>query len=157
MTRDKDLQERMLVLAKNLLEATDQGKISWALTDEEQKFLYAGSRSSVTIESYRDRDGDNVTTLSLLNSRGTTVDSLQTDYAYIEDHSNAMPWNDILEDLYHAARRVAHNVDEAIESMLVDIERGTPSPQPKPKKAAEDPWAADARSFGEGASDEPPF
>lgn len=140
MTLDKDLHKRMLTLATNLLEATKVGKISWALTDKENRFLYAGTSSSVTVELTTDRDGDNHTTLSLLNSRGTTVDSIQSEYEPAgPDRWTAASWNEILDDLYYAARRVAHNVDEAIESMLTDIERGTPSPS------------------ADGYSDEPPF
>lgn len=151
MTRETD--ERMLTLTTNLLEATNQGKISWALTDEEQKFLYAGSRSSVTIEFYKDREGDDIYILSLMNSRGTAVDSLQSEWTYEGNGYTAASWNELLKDLYHAARRIAHNVDEAIEGMLIDIERGTPSPGPKPKSKpiAIDPWAESS------ASEEPPF
>ena len=149
MTRDLDLHERFVTLAENLLEATRAGKVSWAITDNETKFLYAGTSSSVTIEFYDSRDGEE-NILSLLNSRGTVVDSLATEYHRTSDEAmEAADWNDTLEDLYSAARRVAHNVDEAIDSMLSDIEKGTPSPpQPKlaKKKVMDDPW-----------SDEPPF
>jgi len=149
MTRDEASDERILTLARNLLDATKQSKISWALTDVEQRFIYAGSRSSVTIEKFTDRWNGEITVLSLLNSRGTTVDSLETDSIKVSDEkSEPAPWNELLDDLYHAARRIAHNVDEAIDSMLSDIERGTLSP--RFQKSAEDPWAAPS-------SDEPPF
>lgn len=154
MTFDRDVHERMITLAKNLLEATKAGKISWALTDRENKFLYAGTRSSVAIELFTERFGDDDYTLSLINNRGTTIDSLTTEHYSVEDHPPIpAEWNDSLEDLYYSARRIAHNVDEAIESMLADIERGTPSP-PSAKKPADDPWASGA---GDGFSDEPPF
>ena len=149
MTRDLELHDRFVTLAENLLNATKAGKVSWALTDNETKFLYAGTRSSVAIEFYDSRDGEE-TVLSLLNSQGTVVDSLVTEYHRTSDETmSPAPWNIILEDLYSAARRVAHNVDEAIDSMLSDIEKGTASPpQPKlaKKKAVDDPWA-----------EEPPF
>jgi len=141
-------------LATNLLEATKAGKISWALTDAEGKFVYAGSRSSVTIEMHTDRFEGDATILSILNDRGTTVDSLQSEATQSEDGWIPAPWNDLLEDLYHAARRVAYNVDEAIDSMLADIERGTPSPPPKPKRIVKDPWASEGKSE---YTDEPPF
>lgn len=146
MTSDDDLHERMLVMARTLLEATKQGKISWRLTDVDNKFVYAGTRSSVTIELARDRYGEEETVLCLLNNRGTVVDSLETEVTQTgEDHWESAPWNDLLDNLYHAARRVVHNVDDALASMLSDIEKGTPSPAPK-KKADSDPWG-----------DEPPF
>src|SRR6266566_3019656 len=142
MTLDRDLHEKMLTLARNLLEATKEGKVSWALTDMEGKFLYAGTRSSVTIDHYDDPDGDEVTVFSLLNSQGTTVDSLRNEMKRESGNSNIWvpaDWNELLKDLYYAARRVAYDVDEAIESMLSDIERGTPSPPLQPKKEPEKP------------------
>jgi hypothetical protein len=158
VTNDEDLQEdRMFLLARNLLEATKAGKITWALTDEEKTFLYAGTRSSVVIKTYNDSYEGPSTILSLLNSQGTTVDSLETEHTREGDRWISAPWNDILDDLYHAARRVSYNVDEAIDSMLDDIARGTPSPpvKPKPKPTVDDPWSSD--SDGDGFSDEPPF
>src|SRR5215831_6060877 len=101
MTFDREIHERMLTLAKNLLEASKEGKISWALTDREDKFLYAGTRSSVAIEFYSDRfEGDRYT-LSLITSRGTTIDSLTTEEAHTGSDTPPIPavWNDILEDL----------------------------------------------------------
>lgn len=148
MTRDRDLQERFVTMAKNLLEATKAGKISWALTDSETKFLYAGTRSSVTIEFYDSREGED-TILSLLNGKGTVVDSLSTEYRSSPEPAGlimAAPWNDTLEELYSAARRVAHNVDDAIDSMLSDIEKGAASPPRPPRVKKDDPW-----------TDEPPF
>lgn len=152
MTLDSDLHEKMLLMARNLLEATKEAKISWALTDMEGKFLYAGTRSSVTIERYRDNDGDEIAILSLLNNRGTTVDSIQSEFQRQPDNKwSPAEWNELLDNLYYAARRVAYNVDEAVESMLADIEAGTPSPSPPSKKKLDDPWAQT------GYSDEPPF
>jgi hypothetical protein len=157
MSSDNEIQNRLILMAQNLLKATREGKISWRLTDVEYKFIYAGTRSSVTIEVSQD-NFSNETLLCLLNERGTVVDSLETGSSLGDDNSQtAFRWNDLLEDLYQAARRVAHNVDEALESMILDIERGTPSPAPLPpkKKSAarnEDPWASETPY-----SDEPPF
>jgi hypothetical protein len=151
VSTDDDLRNRMQIMASELLEATREGKISWRLTDVEDKFIYAGTRSSVTIQLTQDRFEGDATILSLRNNRGTVVDSIETEGKQIDDRWIAAPWNELLDDLYHAARRVAHNVDEALDSMMADIERGTPSPDPSPKKKAADPWASD------GFNDEPPF
>jgi hypothetical protein len=150
MTNDEDLRQRMFKMAENLLVATKDGKISWRLTDAEDKFIYAGSRSSVTIELHTDRFEGDETVLSLLNSRGVVVDSLETAMIRAgEEGFMPAPHNVLLDDLYHAARRVAHSVDEALDSMFEDIEKGTPSPPaPEKKKRGADPWAS---------SDEPPF
>jgi hypothetical protein len=169
MTDSRD-REKILALAYNLHEAAMAGKISWTLTDDEDKFLYAGTRSSVTIEEFSDRYFSNRIALCLLNSEGTIVDSIRSEL--VTDESGAevpAPWNQKLDELFYTARRVAHKADEALESMLADIERGTPSPPvakpkkpaddpwaSKPKKPADDPWASDA-SGDTGFTDEPPF
>ena len=89
--------------------------------------------------------------LCLLNTRGAVVDSLETEWNFPEP--GPMHWNQDLADLYHSARRVAHNVDDAIDSLLADIEKGISAPPSRPKKGLEeDPWASDV-----GYSDEAPF
>ena len=156
MSSDSDLHERMLAMAGSLLQATKAGKISWQLTDAENKYIYAGTSSSVTIEFHPNSFESDTTSLSLLNKRGVVVDSLETEIYHVDDDWEPAEWNDVLEGLYHAARRVAHNVDEALDSLMSDIERGTPSRSLK--KAANprdsDPWATDSPG---GYSDEPPF
>jgi hypothetical protein len=144
-------QERMLAMAESLLAATKESKITWSTTDADNKYIYAGTRSSVTIEHTWDRYNDEMTTLCLLNNRGIVVDSLETEGTHTDDKWIPAPWNELLYDLYHAARRAAHNVDDALESMMSDIERGTPSPSGPSKKATADPWET------QGYSDEPPF
>jgi hypothetical protein len=152
MALDNDLHGKMIRLAQQLLNGTKHGKVAWTPTDEDNKYLCTGTRSSVTIESQTDRDGDSHTTLSILNTQGTTVDSLKSSYTPV-DSNNWEPesWNSILEDLFSTARRVAYNVDDAIDSLLADIEKGISAPPPR-KKNSPDPWADDT-----GYSDEPPF
>jgi hypothetical protein len=152
MASDEEVQDRLVKMATNLLEATKAGKISWAVTDDEEKFLYAGTRSSVTVDKWDDDQGTH-TELRLLNNRGATVDSLVTNTVHRDDRMITAPWNKLLDDLYHAARRVAYDVDDAINSMLSDIEQGTPSPPP-PKNMF-DPWLRDQKE--KGTTDEPPF
>lgn len=155
MAHDEDLHEKMVRLAESLLAGTRDGKVAWTPTDSENEYLCTGTRSSVTIESYEDRDGDRVSTLSLLNNRGTVVDSLKS--AFISNGPSSYTsesWNQTLEDLFYAARRVAHNVDDALDAMFADIEKGIAPPPPRAKKKAnEDPWAKDSGGY----SDEPPF
>jgi hypothetical protein len=152
MSIDDDFRQRMVEMAQKLLDATRAGKITWRLTDVGDKFIYAGTRSSVTIEY---DDHEYATILCLLNEQGNMIDSIETGRVQTggnswEDH----PWNDVLEDLHQAARRVVYNVDDVMESMMSDIARGTPSPPSPPKERVEDPWASDNSG---GYSDEPPF
>jgi hypothetical protein len=158
MTLDENLHAKMIRLAESLLSGTKKGKVAWTSTDSEYKFLCTGTRSSVTIESYLDRDDDRVSTLSMLNDHGTVVDSLKGGFHVNDQGSSYTPesWNEVLDDLFYSARRVAYNVDDAIDSMLADIEEGISAP-PSPQKRnvfdrSSDPWANDS-----GYSDEPPF
>lgn len=160
MALDEDLHEKMLRLAKGLLAGTRNGKVAWTPTDSEYKFLCSGTRSSATIESFEDRDGDTVSTLSLLNNHGTVVDSLKSAYPTTGPGTyESEEWNQTLDDLFYAARRVAYNVDDAIDSMLADIEQGISAPPTREKKAdprpIDDPWTT--KTDPAGYSDEPPF
>lgn len=151
MSDENDFRARMLQMAESLLEATRKGRISWRLTDDEHKFIYAGTRSSVTVEHIDDQYNGEETVLALRNNRGTVVDSLGTESTQEGDRWAPAPWNGVLESLYHAARRVAYDVDKALESMMHDIERGTPSPEPSTlKRPVDDPWATTD-------PEEPPF
>jgi hypothetical protein len=67
MVLDEGLHEKMIRLAESLLSGTKNGKVAWAPTDNEYTYLCTGTRSSVTVESFVDRDGDTQSTLSILN------------------------------------------------------------------------------------------
>lgn len=159
MSLDENLHEKMIKLAESLLAGTRDGKVAWTPTDSEYKFLCTGTRSSVTVEFYEDRDGDTTSTLSLLNNHGTVVDSLRSAITATGPRTyEPEAWNQTLEDLFYAARRVAYNVDDALDGMLADIQKGISAPPPQEKKKAvpwsnDDPWKSD----NGGYSDEPPF
>lgn len=156
MALDEDLHAKMVRLAESLLSGTKNGKVVWAPTDSEYKYLCTGTRSSATIESFVDRDDDRVSTLSMLNDHGTVVDSLKSGFKPGDSGGFAPEsWNEVLDDLFYSARRVAYNVDDAIDSMLADIEKGISAPPPQKRNVfdrSSDPWANDS-----GYSDEPPF
>ncbi len=152
MARDNELRDKLIALARQLLNGTKSGKVAWAPTDDDNTFLCTGTRSSVTVELTVDRDGDAHVTLSILNSQGATVDSIKSEFTQIaQDEWQGEPWNTALEDLFYAARRSAYNVDDAIDSLLADIAKGISAP-PQRKSKTEDPWANNG-----GYSDEPPF
>lgn len=156
MALEEDLHEKMIRLAKTLLSGTKDGKVAWTPTDSDYKFLFTGRRSSVAIESYEDRDNETVSTLSLLDGHGTVIDSLKSGFkSTIGRNYEPEEWNQVLDDLFYAARRVAYNVDDAIDSMLADIEQGISVPPPQIIK--DDPWVADDPWGQTKYSDEPPF
>jgi hypothetical protein len=93
---------------------------------------------------------------SRLNARGTVVDSLKSEFIpnVSGDGYSPQSWNGLLDELFYSARRVAYNVDDAIDGMLADIEKGisAPEPQQRKKHTSPDPWAEKSEY-----SDEPPF
>jgi hypothetical protein len=171
MNRDDHLHNRMVSLANSLLERTRAGSIAWTVTDNERRFLFSGTNTSVGITSYVDRDGDTITSLDLLNSRGTVVETLRSEFEPNDDAPpyTARNWNKLLDDLYYAARRNALNVDAMLDDLLADLndEDGTRRAA-KAQRAVEDPWAtrpstaetqrpADDPWATDADSDEPPF
>ena len=108
MASDPHVHQRLVDLAKSLLKRTQNGSISWTATDNETVFLFSGTNTSVRISTSIDRDGDMHTILSLLNSRGTEVDSIEDGYrAAAISGWEPEDWNEVLDDLYYAARRNA--------------------------------------------------
>jgi hypothetical protein len=145
MARDPHVHQRLVDLAKNLLKRTQDGKISWTATDNDTAFLFSGTSTSVRISTYFDNEGESYTELSFLNSRGTVVDSIRDEYHQVSSGWEAADWNEVLDDLYYAARRDALDVDTMLDDFLADLEdeNGT---RRAAKEQKADPW-----------SDEPPF
>lgn len=125
MTPDAHLRDRMVQLAKLLTERTTSGRISWSSTDDESTFIYSAKRSSVTIDQHYDQEGDPFTTLSVLNERGTAVETLQSSYAPPEGFGSEYTpasWNKPLEDLYSVARSSALKIDEVLDDLMRQLD-----------------------------------
>ncbi|MEV0803929.1 hypothetical protein AB0I34_39990 [Kribbella sp. NPDC050281] len=131
MSTEKSVNDRLHELAKKSLERTLAGQISWRTTDDEEAFLFAGAKSSLIVDKWRDSDGDLSYVLRLLNPRGTLVESLQT--AYVGEPTRAddpwagktfepARWNETLELLYDAARRSALDIDAVLDAALNDLD-----------------------------------
>jgi hypothetical protein len=149
MGKDEDVRNRMIAMAERLLEQTLAGRISWTQADEEDEYLYSGTAGSVLV-SHTVRNYD-LYSMHLLNSRGTTVESLRT---VRPDDPFTPPENELLERLFDAARREALGVDSLLDTLLVDIERGSSNKtSTKTTYSNDDPWATEKSSY----DDEPPF
>jgi hypothetical protein len=136
-----DTRDRLAQVGALLLRQTEAGAIEWRTTDDEEAFLYSGSKGSVLSRRYLDRQEDSwYYTLSVLNSRGTEVDKLEEDWT--RDAANKplhQEHNTMLEALWNAARRSALKIDEVLDELMEEIK--------DPKKFAS----------GQAFDDEPPF
>ncbi|WP_124775748.1 hypothetical protein [Micromonospora inaquosa] len=133
MSKEQDIRRRMADLASSLLAATLEGRIQWSTTDDEDQYLYAGSKSSVLIEQDLHHSRWNHK-LAILNTRGTEVESIADDWDTNSVPPQPDPVNIILEQLFDASRRQALGVDDLLDSAMHDIERGYTKPvPPKPQ------------------------
>lgn len=119
MNEDPEIHDRLVRLTEVLLARTREGKISWKPTDDERAFLYTGPGTSALITSHLDEDGDNRTTLSVLNSRGTEIESIENEW----QAGSPATWNETLDDLYYSARRDALNIDKVLDNFLATLEQ----------------------------------
>jgi hypothetical protein len=138
-----DRHERMIALAQSLLKRTTEGKIAWITTDDEKTFLYSRPGSSATISSAVDRDGDNQTVLSVHDSRGTVLQSIENEF-HGDSKGGYEPgeWNGLLDALFFAARRSALDVgdmlDDILDDLMADLDGTNGGPSAAPRPAADD-------------------
>jgi hypothetical protein len=114
----------MVELAHRLLRQTKNAKISWQPVDEDgEKFIYSSLKSSTVIELYDvDGDGNREIRLTLLNSHGTKVDSLEKEWEIGEsDEVDAAAWNDVLDELYDQAKDAALSVTETFKDIFSSL------------------------------------
>ena len=116
-----DTQNKMLELAKRLLERTQSGSLSWIGGPQEEQFEANLPRASVRI----DAKIGNEYVLSVFNETGTLVDDLRSQsglfvgkdgkYRVLQDDES------VLSELYELARRKALKADETIDALLEDL------------------------------------
>lgn len=121
MTADDPIQDRMTKIAGQLLRRTLDGLISWGETDNENEFIYSGTSTSVTIRRRDTRDIVGRYILTVMNWRGTVVDTLESakkDLGIVEQPEE---WNAVLYDLYEAARRSALSIETVLDELLTEL------------------------------------
>lgn len=135
MSTDRTLEERLVSIAQAALEQTKSGQMAWRTTDDEDAFLFSGSRTSLIVDVY---PAQNRFQLRVLNPRGTSVAELDGTYEpFSPDRAVGNQTYDLLENLHDAARRSALDIDVLLDSVLADVESAT---QPPP--AGGDPWSS---------------
>lgn len=116
---------RMERLAQSLLAATEEGRVEWSAADDTQTtFSTARSAGSVVIESH-DRDGAEPYILTVFDSSGRRVETLESSWDQgdtVLGIRQAARWNDLLRNLYEAARRRALNIDTVLDALINDLE-----------------------------------
>jgi hypothetical protein len=122
MTSD-DTQSRLAQLGDTLLKQTQAGAIEWRATDDEQAFLYRGSRGSIIVRrEWNERAERSNCFLTVLNTRGTEIESLGEGTVKNEQgRVVAAGHNKMLRELYQHARRSALKIDEVIEGLLEEV------------------------------------
>ncbi len=111
----------MTKIAGQLLRRTLDGLISWGETDNENEFIYSGTSTSVTIRRRDTRDIVGRYILTVMNWRGTVVDTLESakkDLGIVEQPEE---WNAVLYDLYEAARRSALSIETVLDELLTEL------------------------------------
>src|SRR4051812_27242205 len=100
-------QERLMILANQLLDSTQRGHTKWNVADDTNTSFQAKRRSgSVTIAS-DDEDGAFPYSLTLFDTDGRKVETLTTGGTPDEGLlgiSEPFEWNELLHKLYDVAR-----------------------------------------------------
>jgi hypothetical protein len=119
VTNEENFRPQLEKIASEALEQTHKGVMVWRTTDDEDAFLFSGPKSSLIISSeLRSVIGGFPKTryfeLRVLNNRGTVVETLRT--------SASDDLSELLGSLYHAARRIALDIDSVLDTTLKDLQ-----------------------------------
>ncbi len=115
--------EKFSMLLDKLLSKTREKDIRWHETANDSAFRIALGDGLIRIEYEVDSDGDMYYAAYLQNRKGRTLDQIGP--LYRGDSTN-----ELLPELFEAARISALGVDEILESMAKDAELGKTQPLP---------------------------
>jgi hypothetical protein len=118
---DRNRQYTMVELAHRLLRQTKNAKISWLpIDDAGEQVIYTAPKSSAVVELRGiNEEGAREIRLTLVSSRDTRIDSLTTQWHRSESGEMvASAWNDVLDELYEAARDVPVSATETFQDMF---------------------------------------
>jgi hypothetical protein len=114
-------EQRLLDLAKRLIQATEDSKAHWT-AQRATSFILALPSGAVTIRS---NDGTAPFWLTVYDDDGNSIESLGT--GYVEGTLQPEPWNEPLARLYELARNRALNIDEVLDRLIAEAENPPPS------------------------------
>lgn len=115
--------QRILTLINRLRERTDQGKVSWREADRGDAFLASFSNNSVSVSQRESRQGSGAEyVIRILNSWGDTIEEVGD-----EDFQNQEVY-ETMKNLFDKARRIALGLDEALDSILKELDESDDMP-----------------------------
>jgi hypothetical protein len=118
-------QQRLLQLAERVIAETNQGKVTWRGSNDLTSFSFTTAQGSVIVNSL-DGDGQAPYRLSILNTEGTAIESVESVWdTNAGPPAPPAPWNALLQTLYETARSSAVSLDDVIDGILREIEHPT--------------------------------
>jgi hypothetical protein len=122
------VSERLKVLLSSLAEATSDGQVAWAETSSAGRFRVSLSRAHLEIEEESTPSDEHVRKeLGRKTSPNTYVVYIMgpstSRAAEVEFFDPTDPDYDLVRSLYMAARNQALKIDDAIESMIGEVEK----------------------------------
>jgi hypothetical protein len=106
-------KQRLTALARRLAAATAARSAKWQV-DEDDAYVWAGEKGSVTIAS-RGRDAEPSYELAVFSLNRERVDELTSG---LLENNRPAPWNEALVELYRAARRSALGADDLTDALI---------------------------------------
>jgi hypothetical protein len=123
--------KKYLTLVDKLIASTDQKKISWKKTVENNVFVADLNTFSVAVRE-DGGDFDVVYSIVLLDTFGDTIEHIYpTELNKWRNELAGFPYKDYsteLRGLFNNARREARGVEKAIDSILTELEKGDDIP-----------------------------
>jgi hypothetical protein len=112
------MYDRLAKLVQRLHEKSRRGEIAWR---KNASGNFEASFPSYTIEVYSLPYGQGLWGVRIFNEDGEFVEGVN-DYD-LSQHVPGQPWEDVLREIYNIARRKALRVDEALDELIVELEK----------------------------------
>jgi hypothetical protein len=109
--------EKMVSLLQKLYQRTSEGRVPWQETEMPEVFQAAFPGYAVRI--HHDPDSGDIV-LSLFNEEGAQIEEV-TDEDIKNELQNSFT---LMKDLYDTARRTAMGVEEALDKILAELDKG---------------------------------
>jgi len=114
--------DKMVVLAKKLLSRTKEGKLHWEMTSHDDVYQVAFANYVVRLLSRAGSEGPEIDyIMQILNERGQLVDEV-SDVDLTRLMASGETMFPAMRDLYDLARRTAMGVEQALTTLLDELD-----------------------------------